>query len=180
MKGWYGNKQKHSMASKGIRSSDDFLFSKSPEEQDFITKTMTPCTKCGEWVNKRHISNTGLCNICNTMARGNKEVFNYNDVGEIQNKLRNGINAPYKNIYHSTLGGKDRVAILITISLDPREEWVNGILENSNYIKLDFTKDGTVEYISGRKIGGFRKIKSNNVEEAIKKINRYIERDGGN
>lgn len=72
MKGWYGNKQKHAMASKGIRSSDDFLLSKSQEEQAFITKTMTPCVKCGEWVNKHHISDSGLCNICNRMARGKR------------------------------------------------------------------------------------------------------------
>lgn len=75
MKGWYGNSKKHSLASKGIRSSDEFLFNKSPEEQAFITRTMTPCIKCGEWVNKAHISDVGLCNMCNTMARGIDEMF---------------------------------------------------------------------------------------------------------
>jgi len=70
-KGWYGQRHRHGLASKGIRSSDEFLLSKSPEEQAFITRTMTPCVKCGEWVNKAHISDSGLCNICNTMARGN-------------------------------------------------------------------------------------------------------------
>lgn len=74
-KGWYGNSQKHSMASRGIRSSDDFLILKSPEEQEFIIRTMTPCVRCGEWVNKRNISDCGLCNECNTMARGQLDLL---------------------------------------------------------------------------------------------------------
>lgn len=45
---------------------------------------------------------------------------------------------PYVRAGVSTLGGEDRSSVMVTVSLDPRESWTNGILENSRYAKLAF------------------------------------------
>ena len=105
------------------------------------------------------------------------QLFDFNNAQETVEKLMLYINAPYVKAYHSSLGGKDKVSILITISLDPPEKWPHGILQNSNYMKLHLYSNGDVEYICGNKIGGFRKIKSNSLLEATEKINKYLDKE---
>jgi len=101
------------------------------------------------------------------------EMFSPADADSAVEKLKSGIKAPFVNVYKSTLGGVERTSILITVSLDPRESWVNGILENSRYFKMHYSYDGILEYISGSV--KFRKTRPKNVEDAIAKINKVIE-----
>ena len=42
---------------------------------------------------------------------------------------------PYTSVYISTLGGDSNASILVTIGLDKKETWANGIFENSRYIR---------------------------------------------
>lgn len=94
-------------------------------------------------------------------------------------KLQTGIKAPYVKVYKSTLGGADRVSILITVSLDPRETWSNGILENSRYFRMHYLMNGSLELFSGGwKMTKFRKTKAKTPDDALAKINKYIELQG--
>ena len=65
-----------------------------------------------------------------------QEIFNYDNVKEALQELREGLKYPYVSCYASALGGRDRVSILLTVSEDSRESWSNGILENSRYRQI--------------------------------------------
>lgn len=95
----------------------------------------------------------------------------------IAQRLADEIEAPFVNVQVSTLGGKERVSILMKLSLDAKETWVNGIFENSRYMHFHISKDGAVEqftrqYTIPKK---FRKIKVKSAEELAQKINKYLD-----
>ena len=103
------------------------------------------------------------------------KVFNADNVDAWVNKLSDNIKAPLVKIKKSTLGGDDNVSILILVSLDKKEDWTNGILENSRYFRMHLHNDGELAYFSGPSlVKNFRKTYVANVEEAIAKINKYI------
>ena len=107
------------------------------------------------------------------------EAFLPADADSTVEKIKSGIKAPYVNAYKSTLGGVDRTSILITVSLDPKDSWNNGILQNSWYSQFHYNVDGSLENFSGHyKIPKMRKTKAKNVDDAIVKINKYIELQG--
>ncbi len=109
-------------------------------------------------------------------------IFDITNVKEFVAKLKDEIKAPYVNAYFSTLGGEDRVSILLTISMEEKSEWSNGILENSKYSKFHLHKNGTVEQITrSHKLreNKFRKIKVKTQQQIIDKINNYLLNDCG-
>lgn len=102
--------------------------------------------------------------------------FTPQNVDQMIQTLERGIATPYKNIYKSTLGGENRVSIIMAISLDRKENWTNNIFENSPYIKMIWNVDGSLEAVSkGTKIPiKFRRTKCIDVNKCIEKINKYI------
>jgi len=92
--------------------------------------------------------------------------FNQNE----QTALGLLVTAPYVTSYISRLGGGP--TLMVTISLDARPDWVNGILQNSRYANFSIDSDGTVEHFSGS-LPKFRKCKVASIDEAAKKINAW-------
>ena len=95
-------------------------------------------------------------------------------------KVKASINAPYVNLQVSTLGGNDRAALMLKVSLDPKENWPNGILQNSNYGMFSIQRNGRMEQFSGimgkrGTVKQFRKTQVNSLDDAIGKLNTYIE-----
>jgi len=93
--------------------------------------------------------------------------------------IKDSITAPYVSTQISTLGGGagpvfKRAAILITISLQPKNDWPNGILENSTYGRFSLDSTGGLEMFSGHARMKFRKTAVKTVEEAIKKLNNWV------
>lgn len=90
-------------------------------------------------------------------------------------EFKTKIKAPYTRSYASTLGGEHRATLMFVISLDPRESWANGILENSHYGKgsLDYT--GVLEIFSGHgPLRKFRKTRVKSLDQAAEKLNAWI------
>jgi hypothetical protein len=59
---------------------------------------------------------------------------------ELMNDLLEKVNGmvsrfPYQRTYISTLGGESKASILVTIGLEKKEDWSNGIFENSRYVR---------------------------------------------
>lgn len=100
-------------------------------------------------------------------------LFNYDTIPDFKKTLEENLNFPYKWGYFSELGGKENIAFLLTISLTSKNEWINGILENSKYIKLYISKEGSTEYISGNL--KFRKTKCDNIDKLLLKLNKIRE-----
>lgn len=115
----------------------------------------------------------------NTSLRfeGNPVDFDVEKAGAIAERLRNEIDAPYVNVQVSTLGGRERVSILMVLSLDDSSTWVNRILQNSRYMHFSIRRNGVVEQFSkGHLIDKkFRKRTIKSVEELIYKINEYLD-----
>jgi hypothetical protein len=88
--------------------------------------------------------------------------------------LKRELKFPYTNLYISTLGGEHRPSVMITVSLDDKAKWQNGILENSRHGKFHLRYDGTLEMISGYGIDKLRKSKVKSVEDVYKKINKLM------
>ena len=83
--------------------------------------------------------------------------------------------APYVSVRLSTLGGADKASLMILVSLDARETWRNGILENSRYKRLAMHHDGKIEQFSGYGCAPFRKCPAKSIEHAASKILAWID-----
>jgi hypothetical protein len=103
------------------------------------------------------------------------ETFTPGDIDSVVTKLQTGIKAPWVRVNKSTLGGPTRASAMITVSLDPKKDWVNDILQNSRYFNMSYNIDGTMELFSGgRNMPKFRRARVKNVEDAIERINKFI------
>lgn len=107
-------------------------------------------------------------------------IFDISNVREACERINAGIDAPLVKASFSTLGGEDKVSILVLVALQPREEWTNGILENSDHFRLHLDRDGTVEQfgLGFRLNKKFRKRQVKSIEDLISKVNEYITQIG--
>jgi len=109
----------------------------------------------------------------------------YNDVEQMRGALveiKESISPvpfPYVNGQISTLGGMQRPTILLRVSLQPKEEWTNGIFENSVYAHVSISNDGTMEMFSGCMKPKLRKSHVISVHDAINKLSVWGERARG-
>ena len=102
-------------------------------------------------------------------------IFNYDDIISKVQDLKEKINANYKHLQVSSLGGKENSALLVTISLDKKEDWYNGILQNSKYYMFHIDRLGNVENFNrSHEVKQVRKKKVNTLDEAIRYINDKI------
>lgn len=102
-------------------------------------------------------------------------IFDVRDADVLVTAIHDGVDAPFVKAYKSTLGGEHRVSVLVSISLDPRSEWKNGIYENSRYLKLHILNSGEIELISTYGLAKkFRKTRFKDIGEVVPKINKYL------
>lgn len=102
-------------------------------------------------------------------------IFLHKDAESLKEKIKEGLSAPWKQVQYSALGGDERGSFLIAVSLDKKENWQNGYLENSRYARFHLNNTGELEHFSGSGMGKFRKSRVKDVDAAIAKINSFIE-----
>lgn len=119
--------------------------------------------------------------------------MNTRDADDLIALLHEQVNAPYVNMSKSTLGGDHRPSVMLTVGFDPREEWPNGYLENSRYVKLHIMYDGEIGLTTDSGLSGqaakrgyksmmehttlkkrWRKTKAKSFEDVVAKVNRYL------
>jgi hypothetical protein len=83
---------------------------------------------------------------------------------------------PFLTGHVSTLGGNHRPSMMLTASLDPKDTWINGILENSRYGKFHIDYNGTMEMHSGYGVAKFRKCKIKGTQDLISKLHTWAEK----
>lgn len=81
---------------------------------------------------------------------------------------------PFVKGYVATLGGEHRASVLLTVSLDPRESWANGILENSQYGKFSLSYEGKLEHFSGYGLGKMRMSRASSVTDAGRRLREFL------
>lgn len=94
---------------------------------------------------------------------------------QIAAEFQSSIQAEFVRVRVSSLGGSGRDSLMITVGLDPRSSWPNGILENSRYFKMQLGHDGVLELFSGWGIPKFRKTRVRSADEAKSRIEAFIE-----
>ena len=115
----------------------------------------------------------------------NTKLFTIDDVLEQVQLINKSLAAPYVDSTYSTFGGVSNISIMITISLDSKENWAGGILQNSRYAKFHLSNNGRLEMFAGSTPKKMRRSVIASVQDAIKKINTYLimpekYEDGGN
>jgi len=116
-----------------------------------------------------------LTDICKRLA-GMKiaKMFDpANSTHEI-NELKSKIHAGFVNAYISTLGGPVYTSIMLTVVVEPKQDWVHGILQNMTYFQFSIGINGTVENFRSALKPAMRKFQAKNIDEIIAKINQYI------
>lgn len=100
-------------------------------------------------------------------------IFTVGNVAEVVEFLEKNIQAPYCKSYFSTLGGDENVGIIMKVSLDKRERWKNGYIENSRYFMFSIENNGKVKEFIGRP--HMRRFNAKTVKEVTLKINKFLE-----
>jgi len=112
-------------------------------------------------------------------------LFDVNSAGALVAKLKSQVKAPWVGDGSiSRLGGDDDVSIYLIVSLDRKDEWGNGYLENSRYAKFSIGNDGTMKTIvesprskstnPNRIKKMFRKTHAKDDGDVVKKINKWV------
>lgn len=92
---------------------------------------------------------------------------------DVSAQLKAGIKAPFVAVAASPLDGAD---IALSVSFQPKERWNNGIFHNSAYFRMWVQADGTLDMFQTPAKGlKLRKMRVKSVEEAVSRINAFIE-----
>ena len=101
-------------------------------------------------------------------------LFDVRGADELAAALKSDLKAPYVSARKSTLGGDENVSVMLVVSLDPRESWLNGILQNSRYFHMSIDRNGTINRFGGYGVPKFRKSRAKSVADVVARINKYI------
>jgi hypothetical protein len=103
-------------------------------------------------------------------------IFDYESLQNKEQDITDKIQAEYKHVHISTLGGKENISILIQLSLDKKETWNNGILHNSRYYFFHIHNNGIIEnFANSYKVKHIRKKTVKTLQQAIDYINKSIQ-----
>lgn len=100
------------------------------------------------------------------------ELFNIQNAQEKAEYLKSAITTPFVECSYMQGADEDRVSLMLTISIEPKNQWNGGALENSKYAKIHISKTGEVEKFSGN-LPRFKKRTCFSVEEIATIINLY-------
>jgi len=100
-------------------------------------------------------------------------LFDVNSAQNLVDLLRSKLNFPFISVSISTLGGKENVTIMLSVSKEAKEDWEYNIFENSNYRRFSIENDGTVENFVTSGLSKVRKFTAKSVEDLITRLNKY-------
>jgi len=101
------------------------------------------------------------------------------DIDKADFKDFQAIKADYISAKISLIGGRENASIILYLSMDKKESWINGIYHNSRYYIIDISINGDIEvYSRGQNTNKIRKCRKNSIPEAIEYINKNIEKIG--
>jgi len=106
--------------------------------------------------------------------------------GSLADRLRKEGDVPYVMVGVSKLGGKGRYTLMVTVSLDSKESWSHGIMQNSRYMLLSVEPNGVVNQfqlsirdpktLSMMKVPKFRKTRVKSIDQFVTKFVAYLKK----
>jgi len=103
-------------------------------------------------------------------------IFDPDKATDELNKLKGKIDAGYVNSYVSTLGGKERASIMLTVTVEPKDKWANNIRENATIFQFDIARNGDVDNFRSSWKPAMHKFIAGNIDDVIMKINDYLKK----
>lgn len=116
----------------------------------------------------------------------NNVTLDTNSAIEFIKREMNGY-VPYLSVNKGALGGND--SIFLAVALNPKNEWKNGIFENSQYFRMAIYENGEMEvftqslYKKGHNYSyeyriktKFRKCTAKSVEDAVVRLIKFIDK----
>ena len=105
-------------------------------------------------------------------------IFDAESADELVSKLKSGVKVPFINAYKSTLGGPQNVSVLVKLSLDEKNTWMNNIFENSRYAHFHVTRPNVIEMFqrSYKIKTKFRKTRAKSIDDVVSKINDWAKK----
>lgn len=94
------------------------------------------------------------------------------DAEELNRLLLTNPMFPVVQVRLDTLGGAHRASLMISLSMDPRSTWTNGIYQNSRYAQFHIN-DGKIWKLSGYGTPKLRKSVVVSVEAVAKLLNKW-------
>jgi hypothetical protein len=102
-------------------------------------------------------------------------VLSITDVDKWTTEIYKGIDAGWKSVGKSALGGDENVAILIKVTVEPEKDWPNKILQNARFGMIRIATNGTMEmFASDRRVKNMRKTKIKSAKDVVNKINTWL------
>jgi len=102
-------------------------------------------------------------------------LLSYDDMKSALPDIKKLLDGKYIRATISTLGGKERPSLMITISLEHKKDWPNNILQNSRYRNISIDYDGTIDnFTSSHNLKKIRKKRVKSIRDAISYINKNI------
>jgi hypothetical protein len=157
----------------GNRGSSDVL----RQEQEDVEKIsdddfgkMLGLIKIGE----KKMDTEKVARIASRILAEVGSVFGFENVEEKIAELKGELEkvCPVVVVRKSSLTSRD-LTIMILCSLDPKEKWSNGILENSTYFRMSFNSSGEIEVFGGYGVNKFRRVTVKDFATGKKKIVEY-------
>ena len=105
--------------------------------------------------------------------------FDMSDIEDWKKEIENGIKAPVVHIQISTLGGEDRVSLMVKFSMDKEASKGGTEWHNSRHANLRVDRDGTLEMFQMSykfDTKRLRKSKIKSAKDVVKKINDWIKK----
>ena len=101
-------------------------------------------------------------------------LFNIDNVQNVVDRLKTELKSPFISVKISTIGGNENVAILVAMSIEPKENWTNGIFSNSNYRRFDISNNGITENFINSEMPKVRKFTAKTVDDLIIRLNKAM------
>ncbi len=151
------------------------------ESEKFKTKDQRFAVCYKQWEKKNEVTKMNIIEKIDKYLNEQTEKLWDDKEGaqEVAKYIQKNIKAPVVKASVSSLGPLDTV--MIDISLDKKEDWINNIFQNSRYLQVRFDSDPSKSNLEvfgkSHKIDAkFRKQKARSKEEAVKKLNNYIKK----
>jgi len=109
------------------------------------------------------------------MAKKNKiknSLYNIETAQELVDRLKEELYYSFISATISKLGGEENPCIMLAVSTTTKENWANGIFENSDYRRFSIDNDGTVENFTTSGLSKVRKFTAKSVDNLIEKLNK--------
>lgn len=110
-------------------------------------------------------------------AEGSTQVLTPENFHHVLEQFQSALQHVFPAVYvrQGPLFDPKRPGLSVAASLDPKDQWINHIFENSRYIKLLMHDDGAVSVTTWSRKAPFRQVRMKSPEDLLAKITKWAQ-----